>query len=454
MVPGEVDDIRSKTLPSNHSRKKSKISTLIHHLLHPEIEVPSLNDAIKKLEHSKSKSVSHTIVSTNKDLNKNNNKNKKEETEISLAQKLLEFLHLKDPVGEDLDVVISEEDLKMLTETVNIIHDRNDLSFKHKYHFIGSKIIGRGASGVVRLAAGNEESKSVVRFAVKELRRKKKQENGGEYLKKLIREFRIALLLHHDNVINTLDFVMIGSKWFEVMEYCTGGDLFAAIQRGNMSQEEIDCCFKQVVEGVKYLHEMGVSHRDLKPENLLIDSMGRIKITDFGVSEIFCELLKEESEGGLPALKEGEREIHKLRGLCGSCPYIAPEEFTGQEYDGRLVDVWSLGIIYYAMIFHGVPWEMAIEKNPHFKQFLAGGFDDFEPFSRIPSKARELLKRILEPDPANRATIHEICENEWFARIRTCNHSTSNSGKERKSFSYNHDSDHDDHPNPIHNHTA
>ena len=88
--------------------------------------------------------------------------------------------------------------------------------------------------------------------------------------------------MHHENVVHTIDFVMIGDKWYEVMEYCSGGDLFAAIQRGKMGQEEIDCCFKQMVQGVKYLHEMGVSHRDLKPENLLIDAGGHVKITDFG----------------------------------------------------------------------------------------------------------------------------------------------------------------------------
>lgn len=362
---------------------------------------------------------------------------------LSLGEKILSFLHLKEKAG-DLDVSITEEELQILRDRLPLIHDRNDLSFKLKYHFLGSKIIGKGASGVVRLATANgSEAK---KFAVKELRRKRKQESCTEYLMKLINEFRIAIQMDHQNVVHTLDFVMIGDKWFEVMEYCVGGDLFAAIQRGSMTQDEIDCCFKQMVQGVRYLHDRGVSHRDLKPENMLIDAQGNIKITDFGVSETFYD-----NTPSVEPLKANERAIHKLKGLCGSCPYIAPEEFTSEEYDGRLVDVWSLGIIYYVMVFRGVPWEMAHPKNELFQQFLTSGFDGFEPFSRLSSRTRHILRRILEPNPAERATIEEICADDWFQRIRTCNNQNTESVSE-KTFSYNCDSDHDDHPNPIHHH--
>ena len=451
-----------------HERKKSKIFILINQLLHPNEEVSASSNVIRK--HSTSKSLSEqkreelkspaTSAKTQPNTPKLN---------IKMTQKILEFLHIKDREDSSLDVEISDNELEMLKETVPLIHDRHDLSFKLKYHFIGSKIIGKGASGIVRLAAGNTassgDSEVEERYAVKELRKRKKQEGCEEYLKKLMREFRIAMLMHHENVVNTIDFVMIGDKWYEVMEYCSGGDLFAAIQRGKMGQEEIDCCFKQMVNGVKYLHEMGVSHRDLKPENLLIDSDGHVKITDFGVSEVFCDF--DWYLGEIPSLKEKttppttddptansptsdeeiSKPIHKLKGLCGSCPYIAPEEFDGQEYDGRLVDVWSLGIIYYAMIFHCVPWEMAHAKNPNYKQFLEEGFDNFEPFRRLPGKTRALLKRILEPNPSERATIQDIINDEWYKKIQTC---TESKTETRDSFSYNCDFDQDESINHTH----
>lgn len=462
-----------------HERKKSKIFVLFNQLLHSEDQQHQERIEPSKFKHSVSKSLS----SVPKGLNSPNDADRipkqsiavtktnpnTPKGQVKMTQKILEFLHIKEREGAELDVEISDEELEMLKETVPLIHDRNDLSFKLKYHFVGSKIIGRGASGIVRLAAGNMDEDSKQRFAVKELRRRKRQEGGEDYLKKLMREFRIAMLMHHKNVVNTIDFVMIGDKWYEVMEYCSGGDLFAAIQRGKMGQAAIDCCFKQLVAGVRYLHEMGVSHRDLKPENLLIDDKGHLKITDFGVSEVFCDL--EWYLGDIPSLKEKQtttetnlnentdsagsassdnnevaKPIHKLKGLCGSCPYIAPEEFTGQEYDGRLVDVWSIGIIYYAMIFHCVPWEMAHPKNPNYKQFLEEGFDAFEPFRRLPAKPRALLKRILEPDPMKRATIEEICADEWFKEIKNCTEIREDSPTMvyKNSLSYNCDFDQDD----------
>jgi protein-serine/threonine kinase len=99
-----------------------------------------------------------------------------------------------------------------------------------------------------------------------------------------------------------------------------------------------------LVFGVKYLHSLGVAHKDLNPgfffffliffflENLLLDSSRKIlKITDFGVSEVFRAPFASVCQ--------------KAKGRCGSGPYIAPEEFLGQEYDAQMVDVWAIGII-------------------------------------------------------------------------------------------------------------
>ena len=108
--------------------------------------------------------------------------------------------------------------------------------------------------------------------------------------------------------------------WCEVMEYCPGGDLYAAIKKGGMSSGEVECTFKQTLLGIQYLHSMGVAHRDIKPENLLLDGRGHVKITDFGVSDVFRMCW--------------EKKTHFSKGLCGSEPYIAPELF---EHKGELL---------------------------------------------------------------------------------------------------------------------
>jgi len=147
-----------------------------------------------------------------------------------------------------------------------------------------------------------------------EFRKRRKNETEKEYVKKLTSEFCISSTLHHINVVETVDLVQDEAKhWCEVMEYCPGGDLYAAIKRGGMSQGEVECCFKQTLNGISYLHSMGVAHRDIKPENLLLDATGHIKITDFGVSDVFRMCW--------------EKSTHYSKGLCGSEPYIAPEQF-------------------------------------------------------------------------------------------------------------------------------
>ena len=83
------------------------------------------------------------------------------------------------------------------------------------------------------------------------------------------------------NIVETVDLVQDESqRWCEVMEFCPGGDLYAAIKRGRMSPSEVECCFKQILTGVTYLHNQGVAHRDIKPENLFFDLKGHLKVLD------------------------------------------------------------------------------------------------------------------------------------------------------------------------------
>ena len=190
--------------------------------------------------------------------------------------------------------------------------------------------LGKGSFATVRLCCPqNSNSK----YAVKEFRKKKKDESQKDYVKKLIAEFCISSSLDHENVVKTVDLIQDSKKrWCVVMEYCAGGDMYSKVSKGGLLTEEINCYFVQLVRGVKYLHANGVAHRDLKPENLLLDATGRIlKITDFGVSDVFRTPFASKCK--------------KVRGVAGSGPYIAPEEFTNQEYESENVDIWSVGVI-------------------------------------------------------------------------------------------------------------
>ncbi|KAJ3091490.1 serine/threonine-protein kinase HAL4/sat4 [Quaeritorhiza haematococci] len=123
------------------------------------------------------------------------------------------------------------------------------------------EILGKGANATVRLAHKPEQTHEKL-YAIKEFRKRRRDESQRDYVKKLVSEFCISSSMHHENVIETVDLIQDEhSKWCEVMEYMPGGDLYSRINRCNMNDAEIYCYFKQLVNGVAYMHSMGVAHR-------------------------------------------------------------------------------------------------------------------------------------------------------------------------------------------------
>lgn len=145
------------------------------------------------------------------------------------------------------------------------------------------KFLGSGAGGSVRLM---KRSNDGVTFAVKQFRDRHNYESEKDYNKKVTAEFCIGSTLHHGNIIETLDIIHEGGKWYEVMEYAPF-DLFACVMTGKMSREEVNCCFLQIVAGVAFLHSMGLAHRDLKLDNVVVNSEGIMKLIDFGSAVVF-----------------------------------------------------------------------------------------------------------------------------------------------------------------------
>ncbi|KAF3935513.1 hypothetical protein ABW19_dt0200902 [Dactylella cylindrospora] len=275
------------------------------------------------------------------------------------------------------------------------------------------EIVGRGAFGIVRISHKvdpNNEGKEQL-YAVKEFRRRP-SESVKRYNKRLTSEFCISSSLRHPNVIHTLDLLQDArGEYCEVMEYCAGGDLYTLIlSAGKLDVAEADCYFKQLMRGVEYMHEMGVAHRDLKPENLLLTSRGALKITDFGNGECFR--------------MAWEKEAHKTCGLCGSAPYISPEEYIEKEFDPRAVDVWATGVIYMAMRTGRHLWRIAKrDEDEFFEKYLEGrreegGYGPIESLHR--ARCRNVIYSILDPNPTRRITASQILKSEWGREIRVC----------------------------------
>ena len=158
----------------------------------------------------------------------------------------------------------------------------DDHGLEAKYGKFG-KVLGSGAGGSVRLL---KRSSDGVTFAVKQFRDKHSWETEKDYSKKVTAEFCIGSTLHHGNIIETMDIIQENGRWFEVMEYAPY-DLFATVMTGRMSRDEISCAFMQIVNGVSYLHSMGLAHRDLKLDNVVISEFGIMKLIDFGSATVF-----------------------------------------------------------------------------------------------------------------------------------------------------------------------
>lgn len=293
------------------------------------------------------------------------------------------------------------------------------------------EIVGRGAFGIVRISHKKLGAGEKL-FAVKEFRRRP-EETEKKYSKRLTAEFCISSSLRHPNVIHTLDLLKDAKgDYCEVMEFCAGGDLYTLIlSSGKLEVQEADCFFKQMMRGVEYLHEMGVAHRDLKPENLLLTTRGALKITDFGNGECFR--------------MAWETDAHMVSGLCGSAPYIAPEEYTDKEFDARAVDVWGCGVIYMAMRTGRHLWRVAKKDDDEFyARYLEGrrdedGYGPIESLHRVcpappcpfffflsaptnifQARCRNVIYSVLDPHPSRRLTAAQVLKSEWVREVKLC----------------------------------
>lgn len=264
------------------------------------------------------------------------------------------------------------------------------------------KLLGKGANGNCYLVKRTADSKL---FAVKEFRRRRENETKREYMKRLTNEYCIGSLLHHKNIVETLDILFEGNHCYEVMELCNGGDLYEAIERDTMSRIELDCTFIQILQGVDYLHSIGICHRDLKPENVLFNSNGRVKIIDFGSADVVQSPFE-----GRPRKSEGR---------CGSGPYMPPEVFDNKPYDGKKVDVWACAVIYMAMIFHRFPWQNANSQDVHFRKFVNTNGGKF--ISNLPSEeCKTVIRAMVKVEYEERCSIKEVLKSLWIQKSEVC----------------------------------
>ncbi len=207
----------------------------------------------------------------------------------------------------------------------------------------------------------------------------------------ILREVLAMKGLVHPHIARLYEVIVYGDRVFLVMEHCPLGDLRRFInRRGSLSEQQAREFVGHMASGVKKMHRMDLIHRDLKLENLVIDSNFRLKIADFGCAR---------------------RQISKsLNTITGSYAYGAPELFRGDEYDGKKTDVWSMGVILYAMVVGKLPfsdrgrlrsllWERT--QVPHLPRCLSFHCCD-------------LIKKMLTYNPNERISVDALLSHRWM----------------------------------------
>ncbi|XP_042504567.1 CBL-interacting serine/threonine-protein kinase 9-like isoform X2 [Macadamia integrifolia] len=254
------------------------------------------------------------------------------------------------------------------------------------------KMLGEGSFAKVKYAKNIETGDSV---AIKVL--DKDHVLRHKMVEQIQREISTMKLIKHPNVIQIHEVMASKTKIYIVLEVVDGGELFDKIvKNGRLKEDEARRYFQQLINAVDYCHSRGVYHRDLKPENLLLDSYGVLKISDFGLS----------------AFSQQIRDDGLLHTACGTPNYVAPEVLRDKGYDGTAADIWSCGVILFVLMAGFLPFDepniMALYRKLHRA--------DFKCPPCFSSGAKNLINRILDPNPLTRITIPEILENEWFKK--------------------------------------
>ncbi|KAL9937976.1 hypothetical protein V8E36_003521 [Tilletia maclaganii] len=209
-----------------------------------------------------------------------------------------------------------------------------------------------------------------------------------------IREGSLQLLLHHPYVCGMREMMIHTNHYYMVFEYINGGQMLDyIISHGRLRERSARKFARQIGSALEYCHRNSIVHRDLKIENILISGSGNIKIIDFGLSNLFSP------------------HSH-LSTFCGSLYFAAPELLQAKVYTGPEVDVWSFGIVLYVLVNGKVPFDDQSMPALHAK--IKRGQVEYPAW--LSPECKHLLSRMLNTNPAQRATLPEVLAHPWMTK--------------------------------------
>jgi len=250
--------------------------------------------------------------------------------------------------------------------------------------------LGEGVIGKVKLATHVKTYKQV---AIKFISRKRLQTR--RQTENLHREINITMSISHPNIIKVHDIIDTNPHYIGiVMEYVPGGELFQLLERLSVfSEMEAFLLFHQLCGALSYLHKKGIAHRDLKLENIMLDKKHNVRLIDFGLS------------------KYGDA-AKKMRTLCGTKYYLAPEIVRGESYSYPC-DIWSVGVILFTMCCGFLPFDHGNEVL--LMKTISLGLLKMPSF--LSPDLQDLIRKILNPSQLQRMKIETIMQHPWIHRI-------------------------------------
>ncbi|XP_054757907.2 testis-specific serine/threonine-protein kinase 1-like [Lytechinus pictus] len=304
---------------------------------------------------------------------------------------------------------------KFMAGTTSVRRVINEEVMLNKKGYTLGLMLGEGSyAAVYSCQLSNNRGKC----AIKIINRKKAPK---DFLEKFLpREIKILSKVQHRNIVKCFEIFDTGNKVYMVLELAGHGDMLEYIKlRRSLTEEKARSFFRQMVDGVAYLHSLNVVHRDLKCENILLDAANTIKISDFGFAR-FME----------------PQDLSKT--YCGSAAYAAPEILKGNMYNGKAYDVWSLGIILYIMVCGTMPFD-----DSNIKRMIKDQMDQrlcFTKKKELTLLFKDIILAVLQPAAERRLKVNDILNHPWmqdgcnFKPVTTPNFATtSRSSSNRRS---------------------
>ncbi|XP_042468446.1 mitogen-activated protein kinase kinase kinase 1-like [Zingiber officinale] len=315
---------------------------------------------------------------------------------LRLVMKLLEEYRFNDKVVNSTktsfySTINDDDSSSTITETMPSTLP-NGILRRHIMSWTRGDLLGKGSYGEVYEGI----SEQGFFFAVKEVSLLDQGTNAEQSILQLEQEIALLSQLEHENIVGYYGTTKDDAKLFIFLELMTKGSLASLYQKYPLQDSQVSIYTRQILNGLKYLHDRKVVHRDIKCANILVDANGSVKLADFGVA-------KEMSES------------NQLNSFKGSIYWMAPEVVNPRRSYGPAADIWSLGCTVLEMLTRDLPYPNMEYAQACYK--IGQREPPTIPFS-LSENARDFISLCVKVEPAHRPTASQLLDHPFVMKPR------------------------------------